>query len=288
MVIHMKKIIALSLSLAVAVSMCGCNDKDKKDSKKTTTTSVLEFVELPPDTYEGFEIEVTHNSFAGLSDFTTIHNNSSVFFANLVCNAPEGLADGVYGCPDVKATVNGVDFNRENLAYIYVSQGKATITLSFFAGYVKKNSEISVTLNNFNKLREPENSDDTVSYDETTDEIVLKGSLTIRTTADKDFGYYKFDLSDLNGGSVSLSDTTATITGAEGVFGENADAKALTVILDNGEKVTFDFCTKNHKYDDEGNPTEEYDLVFMFDDSAKTINLASVTDIRINDASVMK
>lgn len=285
----MKRIIAMTLSVAVALSMCGCKSKDKKEDKKTAATS-LQFSEISPDieVKEKFDIEITENSFSELSEFTSIHNHSSVFFANLMCKTPESLADGIYSSPDVKATVNGNSFDTENMGYIYVSQGKATITISFFAGYVQKNDEISVTIKNFNKLNEPENESDAINYSDVSDEVVLEGTLSIKTTAKEPFGYYKYDISDINGEEFSLANNSASIKGAEGIFSEAPDVTALVVVLENNEEIVFDFVTQNFEYDEEGEPTDKYDLVFMFKDANKSIDLGKVTDIKINGESILK
>lgn len=285
----MKRIIAMTLSLALALSMCGCKSKDKKEDKKTSATSV-EFHEISPEAEpkEKFDVEITDNTFTKLSEFTTTHNHSSVFFANIMCKAPDDIADGIYSSPDVKATVNGKSFDKDNLSYIYVSQGRATITVTFFAGYVKKDDEISVTIKNFNKLNEPEEDGAILDYSDISDEVVLEGALTIKTVAKENFGFYKYDLSDINGEEISLVDSSASIKGANGIFGKTPDVNAIVVVLDNNEEITFDFFTQTFITDAEGNPTEKYDLVFMFEDTKKTIDLSKVTDIKINGESIVK
>ncbi len=282
----MKRIIAVALSLALSLSMCGCKSKDKKKDKKTSATSV-EFHEISPEVEikEKFDIEITDNTFTRLSNFTSTHNHSTVFFANIMCDAPKELADGIYSSPDVKATVNGKSFDKDNLSYVYVSQGKATITVTFFAGYVKKDDEISVTIKNFNKLNKPEDEGEILDYSDISDEVVLEGSLTIKTIAKENFGYYKYDIND---NELSLVDNSASIKGANEIFGENPDLNALVVVLDNNEEITFDFFTQTFITDAEGNPTEKYDLVFMFEDIKKTIDLSKVTDVKLNGESIVK
>lgn len=284
----MKRILALLVAVSTALSMCGC--KNDKDSKTDSSKADDSFVEINPEVeVKNYSTEVVSNTFEGFSDFTITSDHTNTFFATLSCDAPEGLADGTYSSPDVTATVDGVPVDDEDkLAYIYVSGGKATITVAYFGGYVKKDSQMSVTVKNFNKLLEPETEEDIITYYDVSDETVLEGTLSLSTFAENSFGYYRFDAKASGGNFVELNKNSAAINGAEGIFATaTPNAESLVVVLNDSEEISFDVCQQTVIYDGDGNPTDKYNLTFIFSDTEKEINLDDVTDVKINGTSLM-
>lgn len=284
----MKRIGALLSVAFVAISMCGCNNN--KDSKTDSTKPTESFVEISPEAHvKSYSTQVVSNTFDGFSDFIISSDHTNTFFTTLTCDAPKGLEDGTYSSPDVTATVDGVPVSDDDrLAYVYVSGGKATVTVAYFGGYVKKGSEMSVTVKNFNKLLEPENEEDIITYYDISNETVLEGTLVLNTYAENSFGYYRLDASAVGGNYIELNKNSAAIDGAEEIFKDNSPtSEALVVVLNDGEEVTFDVCQQTVIYDEEGNPTNKYNLTFIFSDTNKEINLDDVTDIKIASSSMM-
>lgn len=291
-VIFVKRIIAVLLSLTLAATLCGCNDKDKKDKKdKKTDTSAIKFEELTPEPVEqagAFDIEITENTFSFIKDCVVTSDSVNDIFISFVCNAPEGVDDGLYSSPEAYASVNGKEVDIENLAYVYVSGPTATVTLSSDLGYVKKGDEIIISVKNFNTLREPEDEEDIVGYTDFTDKVAIEGSLSVKTTATKAFGSYKCDLSAIGGEELALGEFVCTVTGAFGVFGDIPKSDVLEIVYEDGTTECFDTVSHNFEYDEDGNPTERYNLTFSFSDDKQSVKLDNISDIRLNGKSVMK
>lgn len=284
----MKKIISMSLSVALALSMCGCGEKDKKDNKKNSQSSSEINVIQPDVTPQFMDSQLTENTFSFLGEVKVNCNCSNVFYANLFCTAPEGIADGVYSSPDVTATVDGNTFDIENLAYININNGKATVSVSAFVGFVKKDSVITVTVKNFNELNPPEEEGMSVAFDDISDKTVIEGSFTLKSTADEDFGYLRYELLNDDFSYIALNNNTATIHHAQGLLDKNADADCLTVVMSDNSKINFDICVPYIDGDNNDEDNEIYNFVLTFEDKDKTINLGEVKDIMLNGESVIK
>ena len=274
----MKKTLCVVLSALMAVTACGCKNADGKKKSSPETSS-------EQASYQ-FKTEVTKNTFKELSDFEITSDHSNAFSVMLTCDTPDGLEDGIYSSPEVTASAGEIKCD-ETLGYITVNGEKSVITLSILSGYVKKGTCLTLTATNFNKLREPENETDYISYDDISDETVLEGTLSVTSVCDESFGYFKSDLSQIGGGYITLNELSATITNANGIFKEEPTCEKLTVELADGTEISFDIMNKSFVYDKNGNQTDEYSLNFIFSDETKTIDLDAVTDIRIDSTSVM-
>lgn len=277
----MKRILALGLSVLLALSMCACDDKD---DKKTTTTP---FKEVSPDIVpQFFTTDISENTFASLGKMEITCNSSNIFYANIYCDAPKGVAEGFYSSPEVTASVDGVAFDVENSAYINVSSERATISVSAFVGYVKEGSEITVSVKNFNKLNEQD--DETVDYNDISDEVVISGSLTIKSKSDINFGHLRYDLSDMGADLITISEKSATVTDALQLLGDAPEASSLVIVLKDNSEVAFDTTTTYLTTDDDEATPDKTNVSFFFEGEKKQLDLGEIADVKINGTSVVK
>ncbi|MBE6836757.1 MAG: hypothetical protein E7509_02010 [Ruminococcus sp.] len=277
----MKKIIALGLSLLLAISMCGCEDKDKKDSGKNTSS----FKEISPDVVPQYmNSDFTENTFSTLGEMTLTSDCSNIYYANIYCDAPEGVEQGFYSSPEVTVSVDGVAFDVENSAYINVSSNRAIISVSAYVGYVKKDSEITVTVKNFNKLNNPESHD----YNDVSDEVVISGSFTLKSKTEKNFGHLRYSLEELGADNIVISEKTVTINNSLSLLGKTPDAKSLVIVLKDNSEVTYDSVSTYNSSDDDEKTEDILNVSFYFEDEDKQIDLGEISDVKINGESIIE
>lgn len=278
----MKKIIALALAALICLSAAACKKSDKDDKYSSAPEkSQGEILEG-----EGFETRITEETFETLGDFIVNSDHSGVYVTTLCCEKPADLADGVYGCPSLSVTVNGKDC-PDKLAYMVVSGEVAAVNISFFGGYVEKDSKISVTLTDFNKLNEPEEEGESVDYDDVSDETVLSGKISLEITAEESFGFLRWDFEDKDGARLTVNYTALSFENCEKLFSERPTHDSVTVLLSDNTEIKFDNCCIINKLDEEGNQLTQYDAVFNFDDTEKTIDISKVSEVRINGNNIL-
>lgn len=268
-----------------AISLCGCNDDGKSNSEEKTDTTVS-FVQNSIDPIEEkIPSEIASSTFEGLGEMNIYSDCSNEFFSVIYAKNTLSIPDGIYSSPNVSATVNGKAVELERLAYIIVSGDSINMSVSFNGGFVEKGSEICVTVENFNKLREAVDEDDFVDYDEYTDEAVLEGRLEIKATTNVSFGNFCFDFSDDE--RLVVGNSGASFENALKTLGEKPNVEQLVLVTKAGTEVKFDKVYDNHYCDEEGNLLEDYTATFFFDDDRR-IDLGEIEDIKLCGESLIR
>lgn len=282
------RLFSVIISVAIALSLCGCNN-DANSSKADSDSSALEFTPNATQPQgEKITSEIISNTFENITDMTIYSDCSNEFFSVIYAKNTLDTPDGIYSSPNVFATVNGKEVNIENVAYIIVSGENINMSVSFNGGFVKSGSEIYVSVENFNTLREPVDENDIVSFDECTDQTVYTGKLEIKATANESFGAFTFDFSDKGAGKLTIGESSASFENALAVLGEKSTTDNITLITKAGTEIKYDQTNDMHISDEDGNVLKDYSAYFSFSDSDKIIDLAEIDDILLNGESLLK
>lgn len=275
----LNKVVSGMLATMLVFSLASCSDSDKQ--KENTSSSSVSFNQTKTEPYEEkITAEIVSNSFEGIGNTSIYGDCSNEFFTVIYAQNTLGVADGIYSSPKVSVQINGKSVSAKSLGYAIVSGGNINISVSFSGCFVEKGSEIFVTLENFNALREAENEDDFVGYDEYTDQVVFEGRLEIKATTNVDFGNFWFDFSDENAGELTVGNSSASFENALGKLGEKPSVDQIVLVTKAGTEVKFDKVYDLHYNDDEGNILEDYTAIFSFDDD-RVIDLSEIDDIKL-------
>lgn len=286
----MKKTLAVIIALA-AIASTGCNKNKDAENQSVETSDILgdiSFSEigLDDDDFEAVvtpaasRIQVTENTFDWLADYDIQADDANTYMATFTCLNSSGLEEGIYSSPDVEIKADG-NSPASSLAYMMVSDSGISVNVSFSGIYIQKDEEISVTIKNFNALNEPEEGEETVDYNDISDETVFEGTLSFATTASDDFGYIYYEFGEGSGiSSISVGQTNATLENCRDMFSDSeVSAEDVVVKLSDGSEISFDSCYKALEYDEEGEVIGEYDLLFSFDDESEEIDLSEFVSI---------
>lgn len=275
----LNKVVSGMLATMLVFSLASCSDSDKQ--KENTSSSSVSFNQTNTEPYEEkITAEIVSNSFEGIGNTSIYGDCSNEFFTVIYAQNTLGVADGIYSSPKVSVQINGKSVSAKSLGYAIVSGENINISVSFSGCFVEKGSEIFVTLENFNALREAENEDDFVGYDEYTDQVVFEGRLEIKATTNVDFGNFWFDFSDENAGELTVGNSSASFENALGKLGEKPSVDQIVLVTKAGTEVKFDKVYDLHYNDDEGNILEDYTAIFSFDDD-RVIDLSEIDDIKL-------
>lgn len=282
---NLNKVVSGMLATMLVFSLASCSDSDKQ--KENTSSSSVSFNQTNTEPYEEkITAEIVSNSFEGIGNTSIYGDCSNEFFTVIYAQNTLGVADGIYSSPKVSVQINGKSVSAKSLGYAIVSGGNINISVSFSGCFVEKGSEIFVTLENFNALREAENEDDFVGYDEYTDQVVFEGRLEIKATTNVDFGNFWFDFSDENAGELTVGNSSASFENALGKLGEKPSVDQIVLVTKAGTEVKFDKVYDLHYNDDEGNILEDYTAIFSFDDD-RVIDLSEIDDIKLCGESLL-
>lgn len=281
------KVILTAFFVLTALSFGACNNDGSSDKTNTTTDNSLSVSRPIVSTAENISCEIVSNTFENITDMKIYSDYSNVFFSVINAKNTLDVPDGTYSSPNVTATVNGENVTLERTAYINVSGENISMSVSFNGGFVKKGSEIYVSVENFNKLREPKDETDFVGYDEYTDEVVFKGKLEISAKTDVDFGNYCFDYSQNGAGILVVSGSNASFSDALNVLGTKPSVDDIVLVTKAGTQIKFDSVSDLHNTDDEGNRLDQYTAIYSFDDDRK-VDLAEIDDILLLGESLLK
>lgn len=284
----MKRLILAAAAAAVMAVSCGCNKDDSKGDSSSGKKNVPDssFVELEPDIASSDpEIEVTENTFDWLENCSWQADDFSSFMATASCENSAGLPEGSYSSPEVTAKVNGQPC-AEASAYLTVTDSTIIMNVSFSGCYVLKDSDIEMTVKDFNSLNTQE--DETIDYSDISDETVFEGTVSLKSKAVENFGYLLFlPEQSLGIEQITLGVNSVTLTKCQDIFSSGEPtADVLSVELADGSVVTYDVCTIVPEYDEEDEPTGRYDAIFSFSDMEKVIAPEQVKSVSVNGKTV--
>lgn len=281
----LNKVVSGMLATMLVFSLASCSDSDKQ--KENTSSSSVSFNQTNTEPYEEkITAEIVSNSFEGISNTSIYGDCSNEFFTVIYAKNTLGVADGIYSSPKVSVQINGQSVSAKSLGYAIVSGENINMSVSFSGCFVEKGSEIFVTLENLNALREAEDEDDFVGYDEYTDQVVFEGRLEIKATTNVDFGNFWFDFSDENAGELTVGNSSASFENALEKLGEKPSVDQIVLVTKAGTEVNFDKVYDLHYNDDEGNILEDYTAIFSFDDD-RVIDLSEIEDIKLCGESLL-